>query len=118
MRKLLFSVAVLLSLTIPVHSQTVSTCQVIDDFIPAGERYSTEPEPGYISGEIPGSKVNIRTGPGSEYEAETYGLVGDAIEVVGQAFSTECETWIQVRFPVSGHIGWIHSTFLSTGQKA
>ncbi|MBE9137357.1 hypothetical protein IQ254_09070 [Nodosilinea sp. LEGE 07088] len=43
------------------------------------------------------------------YDASAYGLVGDAIQVVGQAFSNRCDTWARVEFPDSGHIGWVHS---------
>ncbi|WP_396798601.1 SH3 domain-containing protein [Microcoleus sp. FACHB-1515] len=56
--------------------------------------------------------MNVRTGPGTEYAATAYGLVGDRIQVIGQAFSRNCETWIQVRFPVSGHIGWVRADFI------
>jgi hypothetical protein len=111
-RALLSTSAIFLALGLPAHSQPVLTCQVIDEYIPLGVRFSVDYEPGYIHGSTSGSRVNVRTGPGSEFEATAYGLVGDGVQVIGQAFSTTCETWIQVRFPISGHIGWVHSDFI------
>jgi hypothetical protein len=87
------------------------TCQVIDYYIPIGQTFPVDNDPAYIDGDTPGSRVNVRTEPGSEFEADAYGLVGDAVQVIGQAFSTNCETWVKVRFPISGHVGWIRSDF-------
>ncbi|MBE7383393.1 MAG: SH3 domain-containing protein [Leptolyngbya sp. SIO1E4] len=102
-----------LIVTIPAQAQTIEVCPVVDDYVPAGEAFLyPEPEPGYIDGEEPGSRVNVRTGPGTEYEASAYGLVGDSINVIGQAFSSECETWIKVRFLESEFEGWIHAQFI------
>ncbi|MGB7313899.1 MAG: SH3 domain-containing protein [Nodosilinea sp.] len=106
------SAVVALAFAQPAYSQSVLTCQVIDDYVPVGEKFVVDYEPAYIDGSTPGSRVNVRTGPGSEFEANAYGLVGDAVQVVGQAFSTNCDTWIQVKFPVSGHTGWVHSDFI------
>jgi hypothetical protein len=106
------STVIALAFARPAHGQTVLTCEVIGDYIPVGETFSVDYEPAYIDGSTPGSRVNVRTGPGSEFEADAYGLVGDAVQVIGQAFSTNCETWIQVKFPISGHIGWIRSDFI------
>ena len=106
MKALLLSATILLSLlTSSAHGQTVQTCQVLDDYIPVGRRFEVDPEPAYITGDTAGSRVNVRTGPGSEHEAPAYGLVGDSVQVIGQAFSSNCETWIQVRFPISRHVG-------------
>ena len=63
-----------LALAKPAHSQTVLTCEVIGDYIPVGEKFSADYEPAYIDGSTPGSRVNVRTGPGSEFEANGYGL--------------------------------------------
>lgn len=70
------------------------------------------PEPGWIDGEEAGSRVNIRSGPGTEYESTGYGLVGNYIDIIGQGLSESCETWALVRFPISEHEGWIHSQFI------
>lgn len=99
-------------------AQAATECPVLDHGavgvsyiqIPVGRSFSlgNDPEPAYISGNVPGSQVNVRTGPGTEYAATAYGLVGDFVQAFDYAFSSECETWLRVRFPVSGHIGWIH----------
>ncbi len=113
MKTVILSATIFLLIVAPsAKSQTVPTCPVIDDYIPVGRPFAVDPEPGYITGETSGSRVNVRTGPGAEYDAPAYGLVGDAVQVTGQAFSTECETWIRVRFPNSGHTGWLHSNYI------
>lgn len=86
--------------------------QAFDEYIPVGKTFPVNPEPAHIDGSNPGSRVNVRTGPGMEYEISTYGLVGNSVEVIGQAFSTTCETWVQVRLPRSENIGWIRSDFI------
>ncbi len=104
--------------TSPLKAQTVETCFIgsIDEYIPVGEPFLyAEPEPDhYIDGEEPGSRVNVRTGPGTEYEASAYGLVGDDVALIGQALSAECETWAKVRFVESGFEGWVHEQFIGS----
>ncbi|MEL6399128.1 MAG: SH3 domain-containing protein [Cyanobacteria bacterium J06626_4] len=115
MKKILIATATLFSLAAPAHSQPVLTCPVYadDTDIPAEEVFSyDEPEPAFIDGETVGSRVNVRTGPGLDYEVTAYGLVGEDVELIGQAFSRECETWIQVKFPVSEQVGWVHKDFI------
>jgi SH3-like domain-containing protein len=108
----LFLACLLAAIPTTAVAQTTETCRVIDDYIPVGVEYRIEPEPAFIKGDSPGSRVNVRVGPGSEFTADAYGLVGDYVQVIGQAFSSECETWIKVRFPNSGHEGWIRSDFI------
>jgi len=105
---------VCLSTMAPAYSQTVLTCPVysMDTHIPVEQNQPVEPEPAYITGNQQGSRVNVRTGPGTRFDANGYGLVGDAVQVTGQAFSNNCETWFRVRFPMSGHTGWIHGNFI------
>ncbi|MEM9502635.1 MAG: SH3 domain-containing protein [Cyanobacteria bacterium P01_E01_bin.43] len=115
MKKILIATATLFSLAAPAHSQPVLTCPVYadDTYIPVEEVFSyDEPESAFIDGETIGSRVNVRTGPGLDYEVTTYGLVGEDVEIIGQAFSRECETWIQVRFPGSEPVGWVHKDFI------
>ncbi|NJL21175.1 MAG: SH3 domain-containing protein [Leptolyngbyaceae cyanobacterium SM1_3_5] len=102
----------MLSVSSPSNGQPVATCEVFDDYIPVGRVFPVEAEPGNIAGGTVGSRVNVRTGPGTEYAATAYGLVGDRIQVIGQAFSRSCDTWIQVRFSVSGHVGWVRADFI------
>lgn len=103
----------------PVHSQTVATCPIYNslydtnDYIPVGQISSVDPEePAYITGSQPGSRVNVRWGPGTHFDVKTYGLVGDAVKVIGLALDTNCETWLWVRFPISSEFGWIHGDFV------
>lgn len=87
-------------------------CAVIDGYVQIGVESPAFDDPAKISGNQVGSRVNLRTGPGIEYDADAYGLVGDSVTVIGQAFSTECETWVKVRFSESGYEGWMHSRFI------
>lgn len=102
-----------LSSVMPVSAGPIEVCEVVGDYIPAGEEFLyQEPEPGYLDGQELGSRVNVRLGPGTEHEATAYGLVGDNVQVIGQAFSRECETWIKVRFPISEFEGWVHAEYI------
>lgn len=87
-------------------------CAVIDGYVQIGVESPAFDDPAEISGNQIGSRVNMRTGPGTEYDVDAYGLVGDSVTVIGQAFSTECETWAKVKFPESGYEGWMHSRFI------
>jgi hypothetical protein len=101
-----------LSTMAPAYSQTVLTCPIFEGYVPVEQTISIDYEPAFIAGEVSGSQVNVRTGPGTQYDATAYGLVGDAVQVLGQAFSRDCETWVKIRFPISGHVGWVSSNFI------
>lgn len=97
------------------HAQT---CDVIGEQIPANQAFLLEDrysEPAYIEidGSGPGERVNIRSGPGLNNEAIAYSLTGNFIWIIGQAFDSNCETWIKVYFPLSGVEGWIYGNFVS-----
>jgi hypothetical protein len=115
MKTVILTITIALSLNYPAYSQgAVMSCEMqpFDEYIPVGKTFPVNPEPAHIDGSNPGSRVNVRTGPGMEYEISTYGLVENSVEVIGQAFSTTCETWVQVRLPRSENIGWIRSDFI------
>ncbi|MEM9220686.1 MAG: SH3 domain-containing protein [Cyanobacteria bacterium P01_F01_bin.150] len=111
-KAVLFLAAASFSFVPPVSAQTVETCAIVDSYIPVEKEFLwPDSEAGYINGDEPGSQVNVRTGPGIRYAASTYGLVGNYIDVIGQAFDSECRTWLKVRFPLSEFEGWIYSDF-------
>jgi uncharacterized protein YgiM (DUF1202 family) len=93
-------------------AQPVAACEVAGEYYPVGEAYVNEPEPAYIHGSEVGSTVNVRSGPGLNFDVAATSEVGYYAEVVGQAFSDDCETWIQVRFPISKIEGWVHSRYV------
>ena len=110
----IFFAAASFSVVPPASAQTVETCEIIDSYIPIEKEFLwPDSEAGYINGDEAGSQVNVRTGPGIRYEASTYGLVGNYIEVIGQALDSECHTWLKVKFPISDIEGWIHSNFIA-----
>jgi hypothetical protein len=65
-----------------------------------------------IKGDTPGSRVNVRPQPSLAAASGSYGLVGDAIAVIGEATEADCDRWYQVQFPNSGHKGWVFSDFV------
>ena len=88
-----------------------------DLHVHAGDRFNLTSdgsgEPGNITGEVTGSRVNVRLGPGTEYESEgVYGLVGDDITALQWGYDQNCEMWYLVRFPNSGYEGWIKGTYI------
>jgi hypothetical protein len=98
-------------------AQAQSTCfmAATDEYIEVGKRYPVgqTPEPAYITGNEVGSRVNIRTGPGLQYNTNGHGLVGEDITALDMALDTDCAVWIRVRFPSSGHEAWIHQNYFS-----
>lgn len=71
----------------------------------------------------PGSRINVRTGPGTSFVAQHYGLAGDrvallesAMEACGSSF--DCPQWQRVRFESSGATGWVRSDFVVRGPVA
>ncbi|MEL6385513.1 MAG: hypothetical protein AAFQ89_24245 [Cyanobacteria bacterium J06626_18] len=84
----------------------------------AGDRFDLTAdgsgEPSYIVGEVAGSRVNVRPGPGTEYESNgSYGLVGDYVTALKWGYDQNCEEWYLVRFPRSGYQGWIKGTYIN-----
>lgn len=68
----------------------------------------------------PGSRINVRTGPGTGYAARHYGLAGDRVALLNSALEAcgrgmDCYPWHRVRFLQSGAEGWVRSDFLIQG---
>lgn len=83
----------------------------------AGDRFETTDdgsgEPSYITGDVMGSRVNVRPGPGTEYESDgSYGLVGDYVNALGWGYDQNCEAWFLVQFPQSKYEGWVKGDYI------
>lgn len=124
MRQLLFigTLAALFTYTLPnlnraALAQAQSTCfmAATDEYIEVGRRYPVgrNPESAYIQGNTVGSRVNVRTGPGLQYNTNGYGLVGEDITALDMALDSNCDVWLRVRFPASGREAWIHQNYFS-----
>ena len=68
----------------------------------------------------PNSRINLRSGAGTNYRYLGYGLVGDNVYVLTNRppeydyeFDNQGYGWIRVGFPVSGAQGWIREDFLN-----
>ncbi|MCT7967064.1 SH3 domain-containing protein [Laspinema sp. D1] len=63
-----------------------------------------------------GSQINIRSGPGIEYSALHYGVVGDRVQILDSQRENSSDIysrrWHQVRFVESGAVGWVRGDFL------
>jgi SH3-like domain-containing protein len=65
------------------------------------------------------SRINLRSGPGTNYRNLGYGLVGDFVYVLSE-LPPEADVrqddqgylWYRVGFPKSGAVGWIRKDFL------
>ncbi|MDB9525731.1 SH3 domain-containing protein [Oscillatoria sp. CS-180] len=101
----------------PGLTQPVEACATAGGLIPVEAEYVSEAEPAYVHGNELGSPVNVRSGPGLAFDVIDTSSVGYYVEVVGQAFSRDCETWVQVRFPLSRMEGWIHSHHIMLSQS-
>lgn len=68
---------------------------------------------GRITGQKAGSRVNVRPQPSTAAVSGSYGLVGEAIAVMGESVGPDCERWFHVQFPASGFQGWVFSDFVA-----
>lgn len=55
--------------------------------------------------------LNVRSGPGMEFEPFTHLAKGDVVEMIGRSGG-----WVQVRLP-NGETGWVGSSFLNTNSS-
>lgn len=69
----------------------------------------------------PDSQINVRSGPGTEYSAPHYGLVGDRVTILrgnvdGFAIATDRRgnRWVKVEFVRSKARGWVRRDFVSS----
>lgn len=67
----------------------------------------------------PNARINLRSGPGTYFESEGYGLVGDNVYILSKmppeadyAEDRQGNLWYRVGFPRSGASGWIREDFL------
>lgn len=74
--------------------------------------------------ETPGSQINLRAGPGVNYQKQGYGLVGDRVHMLRSIPGNDVNElavrrdaqgfhWYRVGFPKSGARGWIRQDFLA-----
>lgn len=106
-----------LALMLPLDAISADACPAYyneitgrQEYVDVGERFSLgEEAPAYLEGQQSGSRINVRTGPGTGYEANAYGLVGEDVLALDFAYDLNCEIWYRVRFPASQHEGWIHT---------
>ncbi len=76
-----------------------------------------------LTGQTPGSRINLRSGPGTNYQQNGYGLVGDSVHILQKpggtprdlAFAKDRQgaTWYRVGFPKSGARGWVRQDFMT-----
>jgi len=76
-----------------------------------------------LIGQTPGARINLRSGPGTNYQQKGYGLVGDSVHILkkpggtprDKAIATDRQgaTWYKVGFPKSGVRGWVRQDFMT-----
>ncbi len=72
----------------------------------------TRGPPRPASGVITAAVLNVRSGPGVEYQPPIAKLkVGDNVSIVGYNTATDGSTWWQIRTS-SGQSGWVHSEYV------
>lgn len=67
--------------------------------------------PAQLTGNTPGSRVNVRTRPTVNSPAQHYGLVGDRVDIRKQTPGQDGHTWYYVEF-TSGAQGWIRGDYI------
>ncbi len=68
--------------------------------------------PAYLVGQVPGSRVNVRSAPSTSAPSPHYGLVGDRVQVIRYVTDKDGYTWYYVEFPSRAR-GWIRGDYLS-----
>lgn len=69
--------------------------------------------PAMLSGQQPGSRVNVRSQPTTNAASPHYGLVGDRVEVLNSTEGySDSYTWYYVKFR-SGAAGWVRGDFVT-----
>lgn len=73
-----------------------------------------------LTAKVPNSQINVRSGPGLQYSAPHYGLVGDKVVILrgnvdGFAIQRDRQgwQWVQVEFLKSKARGWIRRDLIS-----
>jgi serine/threonine-protein kinase len=97
---------------------------VRSDFIRSGDAPPAPPTPApppanavsfpraaQITGQSPGSRVNVRSAPSTRSNAPHYGLVGDRVTALDQTQGDDGATWYFIQFS-SGATGWIRDDFV------
>ena len=64
----------------------------------------------YVPGELESythAQINVRTGPGTHYYAKHYGLTGDRVTILNEAWGRDGYQWWYLKFNESGAKGWV-----------
>lgn len=91
--------------------------EVVDD----GDFRSTPIVPtraAYLNTQAEGSRVNLRSQPTTQSEAQGYGLGGDQITLLRLAEGEGGFSWYYVKFAQSGAEGWVRGDFIDTAGQA
>ncbi|MEB3231242.1 MAG: hypothetical protein VKJ64_09550 [Leptolyngbyaceae bacterium] len=91
----------------------------------AGIGYSSQQDVSYCSTYLTardqGARINVRQGPGTNYESQHYGLQNDWIDILNRngnpnewmyAGDGQGYTWYQIGFPSSRAYGWVREDFV------
>lgn len=71
-----------------------------------------EPEPAALIRYVTGKRVNVRSGPSTDYGILDQVVLGDAAEVI----SDPAADWVQIRIEGDGVEGWIAARFLTEDE--
>ncbi|MEO1400716.1 MAG: SH3 domain-containing protein [Cyanobacteria bacterium J06635_1] len=66
---------------------------------------------GRVVGDIPGSAVNIRSGPDQRSPVIGAVNVGDSMSAWGEAIDFECRRWYKITIPDTNATGFIHGRY-------
>lgn len=68
--------------------------------------------PARLLANDPGSQINIRSGPGTNYSVAHYGYAGDYVDVINERVVNGYR-WYYVEFPASKARGWVRGDFIT-----
>ncbi|WP_156434813.1 SH3 domain-containing protein [Leptolyngbya sp. O-77] len=68
---------------------------------------------GHITGQDPGSRVNVRAGAGTHHSVRYQAVVGDEVDnALEGRVASDGYCWFKVRLTRSGVVGWVRSDFV------
>lgn len=71
-----------------------------------------------LTSDTPGSRINVRTGPSTSTSSPAYGFAGDRVVLLAETKDNQNNTWYQVRFQESRHVGWVRQDFVATNSAS
>ncbi|MEM9006116.1 MAG: SH3 domain-containing protein [Cyanobacteria bacterium P01_F01_bin.86] len=123
-QKLIILAITVLGVTLVSLSKATAaeTCPIFDavneqyDDVPTLTPWLLEDTPtGAIKTIDPDSRVNVRSGAGTDFSVVFQSRPGDTVTLISHALSRNCTTWFRLEF-LNGRTGWVRKDFVGSDR--